>query len=133
MLMFAKPRPILFQVPCRKSHLTAQQHLEEFKKDFPVAASVGTPKIIDSTTPFKIDGGVQLVCKYLKRFHNNNIDITLPGILRKQNIPRYSASKQKKILNLLYLPKNPRYQEITAIFLLPARYTPFSIPHIYLY
>ena len=49
--------------------------------EFPVSALVGTPKLIDSAQPFKVDEGVQLVCKYLKRFDTDNIDVTFRGIL----------------------------------------------------
>ena len=66
-------------MPCTNVDTSAEQALYDFKNQFPVAGFIGTPKLIDSNRPFKVDCGVQLVCKYLKRFDTNKIDITVRG------------------------------------------------------
>ena len=68
------------QVPCRQAGVSSEENLEKFKNEFPVVSFIGTPKLLDSTQPFKVDDGVQLVCKYLKRFDTNRIDVTLPSM-----------------------------------------------------
>ena len=68
------------QIPCRQAGISCEENLEKFKNEFPVIGFIGTPKLIDSTRPFKVDDGVQLVCKYLKRFDTNKIDVTLPSM-----------------------------------------------------
>lgn len=60
--------------------MTADENLQEFLTDFPVVAFIGNPKLIDLQQLYEVDSGVQLVCKYLKRFDTNKIDILYRGI-----------------------------------------------------
>ena len=68
------------QIPCRQAGMSPEENLEKFKNEFPVVAFIGISKLLDSTQPFKVDNGVQLVCKYLKRFDTNKINVTLPSM-----------------------------------------------------
>ena len=70
----------IMQVPCRTAGISAEQNMKEFLNEFPVVDFIGTQKLIDSTRPFKVDDGVQLVCKYLKRFDTKKINLTLPSM-----------------------------------------------------
>ena len=69
------------QVPCKRLEMSAAENLEEFCSDFPVVAFIGTPKLIDLQRPYEVDKGVQLVCKYLKRFDTSQIDVLCRGIV----------------------------------------------------
>ena len=59
-----------------------EQSLQAFKKDFPVFEFVGTQKLIDAKLPYDTDSGVQLVCKYLKKLDNRQIDVLVKGMFK---------------------------------------------------
>ena len=53
------------QVPSH-DNMTPEEALKHFQQEIPALGLLGTPHQIHSDTPYTVDDGVQLVCKYLK-------------------------------------------------------------------
>ena len=68
----------LFQVPCSYwsenttdySATAVQKSLLHFQLEIPVLELIGTPHLIHHQTPLFVDEDVQLVCKYLRAYHD---------------------------------------------------------------
>ena len=80
---------IPFQVPCScwpdsislsdcESKEALEGSLRHFQSEIPVLGLLGTPHLIDHDVPLVADANVQLVCKYLRAYH----DRTIAGIDR---------------------------------------------------
>ena len=53
------------QVPSH-DNMTPEEALKHFQQEIPALGLLGTPHQIHCDTPYTVDDGVQLVCKYLK-------------------------------------------------------------------
>ena len=80
---------IFFQVPCScwpedmsvsvvDSKAALEESLNNFQSEIPVLGLLGSPHLIDHDEPLVSDADVQLVCKYLRAYH----DRTIAGIDR---------------------------------------------------
>ena len=78
-----------FQVPCScwPDDISLSDHdckaalegsLKHFQSEIPVLGLLGSPRLIDHNEPLVADANVQLVCKYLRAYH----DRTIAGIDR---------------------------------------------------
>ena len=65
---------IYVEVPSRDLNTTSDVLLELFCKDIPIAFLIGTPYLIQNKTIIHVNAEVQLVCKYLKAYKENEID-----------------------------------------------------------
>lgn len=80
---------IHLQVPCscwpdnlslsvHESETALEKSLNQFQSEIPVFGLLGSPHLIDHGEPLVADGDVQLICKYLRAYH----DRTIAGIDR---------------------------------------------------
>ena len=54
--------------------MNAEEALECFREEVPTFKFLGTPRLVDCSYNYCVDGDVQLVCKYLQAYRNGTID-----------------------------------------------------------
>ena len=69
------------QVPCScwpedtsdDSTTSLEKSLSHFQSEIPILGLLGTPHLIDHQAPLFADDDVQLVCKYLRAYHDRTL------------------------------------------------------------
>ena len=52
---------------------SSEKSLSHFQSEIPILGLLGTPRLIDHQAPYFVDDDVQLVCKYLRAYHDRTL------------------------------------------------------------